>query len=160
MEWLGDSWGVVGRVAATTAFFYSTMFVVLRFAGRRTLSQFSAFDFVVTIAMGSLLAGTALSTGTTYAQGVTALTVLVAMQLGIAWLRRRSAVARRVLDFAPEEIGRDGELALATSPWGAQLTADEVRSRLREKGIFDLSGVDLVVLEPNGKISVLRKPGR
>lgn len=158
-EWLGAPWEVVARVAVTTGLFYLTIFAVLRIAGRRTLAQFSAFDYVVTIAMGSLLAGTALSPSTTFAQGVTALIVLIGLQLLIGWLRQRSGPARRLLDFQPQEIGRDGRLSLSSNPLRAQLTEDEVRSLLREKGIFDVEDARLVILEPNGSISVLRGGG-
>lgn len=154
-EWLGAPWDVLGRVAVTTALFYVTVFAVLRIAGRRTLAQFSAFDFVVTIAMGSLLAGTALSPRTTFAQGAVALVVLVGMQVLLGSLRQRSRRARTVLDFEPEEIGRDGELSLSSSPLGAQLTEEEVLSLLRQRDVFDVRKAQRVILEPDGRISVV-----
>lgn len=137
---------------------YLTMFVALRVSGRRTLAQFSAFDFVVTIAMGSLLAATALSPGPSYGRGAVALVVLILMQLVIAWTRQRVAWTRKVLDFRPVEIIRNGRMELTSSPFGPQLTADEVRSMLRQKGVFDVENVRQVILEPDGKISVLRDP--
>lgn len=160
IENLGAPAAVLGRVAVTTTLFYVTMFVVLRIGGRRTLAQFSAFDFVVTVAMGSLLASTALSPEPTYSQGVVALVSLVAAQTVVAAVRQRSNLARRFLDFAPEVIARDGELILSTSPWRAQLTRDEVRSLLRKKGIFDVGEVDSVILEPGGGISVVGRGTR
>lgn len=156
-DWLGAPLQVLVRVALTTALFYVWIFILLRLAGRRTLAQFSAFDFVVTIAIGSLLASTVLSPDPSLAQGAVALLVLVALQMLIGWIRQHSGRARWALDFPPEEIGREGELSLSSNPLGAQLTQDEVRSLLREKGVFDVDEVEVVILEPNGKISVRRR---
>ncbi len=46
----------------------------VRLAGRRTLAQISAFDAIVTIAIGTLVSSTAVSSTRTYLEGVTALT--------------------------------------------------------------------------------------
>jgi hypothetical protein len=52
------------QVAALVPAVYVSVFVAVRLAGRRTVSQMSAFDFVVTIAVGSLVATTILSSET------------------------------------------------------------------------------------------------
>lgn len=51
-----DAWGDVGRVVAVGTAAYVTLVVLLRVAGKRTLAQLNAYDFVVTVAFGSTLA--------------------------------------------------------------------------------------------------------
>ena len=54
-----DSWSDVLRTVMLGAASYVTVIVVLRLSGKRTLSQLNAFDFVVAIALGSVMASTA-----------------------------------------------------------------------------------------------------
>ena len=52
---------------------YVLLVAVVRFAGKRSLSQLNAFDFVVSVALGSILASTLLNADISLAEGVTAL---------------------------------------------------------------------------------------
>lgn len=70
-------------------------------------------------------------------------------------LRQRSAIVRRLRDFAPCFGVWDGEMQLPRTPLGPQMSADELFSRLRQRGIFDLEGIRLVVIEPTGGVTAL-----
>jgi uncharacterized membrane protein YcaP (DUF421 family) len=153
-EWLGASWRTVGYVVVATVATYLSTIVAIRLAGRRTVAQLSSFDIVVTVAIGSLVASTAASSDPSYMEGMTALVTLLLLQVGIAALRQRSAALRRVLDFKPETVVDAGRVDLPTGPLSSQMTGDELRSRLREQGVFDLDDVTLVVVEPTGSVSV------
>ena len=71
---------VVGSLA------YGALVLLLRLAGKRTLSKWNAFDLVVTVAFGSTLATVLLSKDTTLVQGVLAFGVLVGLQWSLTWL--------------------------------------------------------------------------
>lgn len=154
-QWLGASWSEMGKVALTTLSIYATTVVGLRVAGRRTVSQMSAFDFVVTIAIGSLVATTALSPDSRYGQGLAALLTLLAAQQVVALVRQRIPATRRVLDFSPEPLYSDGDMNLRQNPLTAQVTETELYSKLRHEGITSLDHVKVVILEPDGEISIL-----
>lgn len=143
-------------MAGTTVGFYLFLFVLLRLAGRRTLAQISAFDFLVTVAIGSMLANTALSPSTNLVRGVVGASSLVAAQLLVAYIRRRFPRTQRVLDFAPKVVARDGEIETSEGVWGPQLTRDDIMGMLRQQGIFDLNEVEVVILEPGGGLSIVR----
>ncbi|MEX1093181.1 MAG: DUF421 domain-containing protein, partial [Acidimicrobiia bacterium] len=49
-----DGWEPVLRILMIGPLAFITLVVVLRSSGKRTLSKMNAFDFVVTIALGSL----------------------------------------------------------------------------------------------------------
>ena len=153
-EWLGASWGTVGFVVLGTVATYVSTLAAIRLAGRRTVAELSAFDVVVTVAIGSLVASTAASDDPGYAQGVTALVTLLVLQVVIAALRQRSATLRRLLDFKPETVVDGGRVHLPSGPLSSQMTWDELQSKLRERGVFDLDDVILVVVEPTGELSV------
>ena len=159
-DWFGANWATIAYVMASTTSIDCSALLAIRIAGRRTVARLSAFDIVITIALGSLIASTAVSRDPSYAQGATALVTLLALQVVAAGLRQKFAVVRRLLDFAPCVVVRDGELQLPSTPFGPQMTEDELFSRLRAEGVFNLEGVRVVIIEPTGGVSVERAGGR
>ena len=65
-----DSWDSILRTAVITILAYILMIFFLRISGKRTLSKMNAFDFVVTIALGSTLATVSLSKNVALADSV------------------------------------------------------------------------------------------
>jgi len=145
---------LLGAVAAA-ALVYAVAVTAVRLAGRRTLAQMSAFDIVVTIAIGTLVSSTALPSDASVLDGLAVLITLLLLQVAVAAARQRFAAVRRILDFQPQVLLRDGDMQLRRGPGTAQLTPGDLESRLRRAGVRRLSDVDVVVLEPTGKISVL-----
>lgn len=145
---------LVGVVVAAAAI-YVVAVVAVRLAGRRTLAQMSAFDIVVTIALGTIVGSTALPSNASVVDGVAVIVTLLLLQVVTAAARQRFPVLGRLIDFQPQVLLRDGEMDLRRSPGSAQLTPGDLKSRLRRKGISCLDEANLAVLEPTGKISVL-----
>ena len=56
---------------------YITIIFMLRISGKRTLSKWNSFDFVVTTAFGSVLASILLSTKDAFGQGILSFGLLV-----------------------------------------------------------------------------------
>lgn len=71
-----DSWDDVVRIVLVGAASYTALVILLRLAGKRTLSQLNAFDFVVTVALGSILASVLLDSTLSFTEGMTALALL------------------------------------------------------------------------------------
>jgi uncharacterized membrane protein YcaP (DUF421 family) len=143
---------VVGSLA------YLTLVLLLRVAGKRTLSKWNAFDLVVTVAFGSTLATALLSKDTTLAQGVLAFGLLVGLQWGITWLSVRSLAVERWVKAQPRLLlfrGRLQKEALRQE----RVTESELRAALRARGITALEDVEAVVLETDGSFSVLEQRG-
>ncbi|MDP9071472.1 MAG: DUF421 domain-containing protein [Actinomycetota bacterium] len=154
-EWFGASWSTIGWVSASTAAIYLSALLAVRLAGRRTLAQMSAFDVVVTIALGTLVSSTALSNTPSYLQGMAALVTLLVLQVLLATIRQRVPQLRRYLDFSPETVVRKGAPELSASPFSAQMTEGELLSKLRQHGVFELESARLVILEPTGQLTVV-----
>ncbi len=66
-----DSVQILGRTLITGVLAYILIVLVLRLTGKRTLSKWNAFDFIVTVALGSALANVILSRDVSLAQGAT-----------------------------------------------------------------------------------------
>jgi uncharacterized membrane protein YcaP (DUF421 family) len=155
---LMDSWASLGRTALTGVAAYVALVVVLRLSGKRTLAKMSAFDLVVTIALGSTLASVITSDRLPLINGLLALALLVFLQFAVAWANVRSARFRRLVKSKPTLLLRDGVLrhdALRR----ARITPDEVLAALRSAGMRRLGEAGAVVLEADGSLSVVPSDG-
>jgi uncharacterized membrane protein YcaP (DUF421 family) len=152
-----DGWPALGRTLVLGVLAYASLVLLLRASGKRTLSKMNAFDFVVTVALGSTLATALLSSEVSLARALTAFAVLIGLQLAITWLSVRSAAVRTLVKAEPSLLVYRGELMRAAMK-RERVTEDEVHAALREQGIADLSGVEAMVLETNSDLSVVQRP--
>lgn len=153
---LFDSWDALGRVLLVGTLAYVALVLVLRVSGKRTLAKMNAFDFVVTVALGSTLATTILSPSTALAEGVAALALLIGLQFLLTWLSVRTTWFERVVKSEPTLIfyrGRFLEDVLTQE----RVTTAEVRSAIRKAGTASLGDVDAVVLETDGTFTVIER---
>jgi uncharacterized membrane protein YcaP (DUF421 family) len=156
MESIFDGWGTLLRTAVVGVLAYVCLVVLLRVTGKRTLSKMNAFDFVVTVALGSTLATILLNKDVTLAQGVLALAVLIFLQLAITWSSVRTRWLRRLVTGEPTLLLFQGGF-LHDAMRRARVTEDEIRAAVRSDGIADMSEVEAVVLETDGSFSVIRR---
>lgn len=149
-----DSWTDIFRVLVVGAVSYATLVGVLRLSGKRTLGQLNAFDFIITVALGSTLATILLSSDVAYFEGLAALVLLAGLQFVVAWISATWPGARSVITAKPVALVLDGQLQ-EDELRRNRLTESEVLQAVRGSGSGDLSSVAAVVLETNGKLSVI-----
>ncbi|UFU08202.1 DUF421 domain-containing protein [Ruania halotolerans] len=151
-----DSWSDVVRTLALGGAGYVTLVLVLRVSGKRTLSQLNAFDFIVTVALGSTLATILLNSDVSWAEGAAALVLLAALQFVVAWSTTRWHALRKAVTSSPRILLRDGQFD-AVALRSCRLTENEVRHAVRSTGSGDLTEIAAVVLETNGTLSVITR---
>lgn len=131
----------------------------LRIVGLRSLAKFTAFDFVLTLAIGSTLATAAAATSAaTYWTAMVALLVLFGLTAGLGRARRVSEAVEDGLDNCPVLLMRDGEF-LEHAMDRVNVTRGDLVAKLREANVLRLSDVRAVVFETTGDISVLHGDG-
>ena len=129
--------------------------LLVRIVGLRSFSKMTNFDFVMTVAMGSLLAGTAQTDKwMNLAQILTAMTSLFAVQFYISRMRQRSDTFDKMLQNTPVLLMHNGTI-LHAALQAARVTESDLMAKLREANAINLSAVRAVVLETTGDISVL-----
>ena len=148
-----DSWAGLGRVLVVGTLAYIALVAILRISGKRTLTKLNAFDLVVTVALGSILATVLLSKSVALAEGVLAMVLLVFLQFAITWLTVRSPGFQNLVKSEPTLILHRGRFL--DGPMRSQrITRDEVMAALRSSGATDAARVAAVILETDGTISV------
>lgn len=152
-----SSWESLGRIFVVGILAYAGLVLLLRVSGKRTLSKMNAFDFVVTVALGSTLATILLSKDTSLADGMVALALLICLQYIVAWTTVRSQWVERVVKSEPALLVHRGRI-LESALRRERVTQEEVLSAIRAQGMSALADVAAVVLETDGTFSVLHGP--
>ncbi|MBI1296270.1 DUF421 domain-containing protein [bacterium] len=152
-----DNWQGLFRTLVVGILAYFALVLILRISGKRTLSKMNAFDFVVTVALGSTLATILLSKDTALAEGILALVLLVGLQFVITWLSVRSNTVSYLVKSEPRLLLHNGEF-LHNAMRAERVNEYEVLQAMRSQGISELDRVTSVVLETDGSLSILTGP--
>lgn len=151
-----DDWYGLLRVLVVGVCAYLALVVMVRVAGKRSLAKMTAFDLVVTVALGSTLSSIILSRDVALLEGLLAMALLLTLQTLVAWLSSRYPAINTLTKSTPAVLYADGAFD-ARRMLAERITRDDVMGALRSQGMPSLDGVAKVVLESNGELSVVRK---
>ncbi|WP_300014888.1 DUF421 domain-containing protein [uncultured Roseobacter sp.] len=145
-----------GTILAILALLW--VIVAVRITGLRAFSKMTAFDFVGTVAIGSLLAGASQATEwAAFFQALFSIAALLAVQVVVAKLRQSSSTFMAAIQNCPLLLMREGEIIQAALH-ASRVSEQDLLAKLREANVLDFSEVRAVVLETTGDISVLHGP--
>ena len=154
-----DSWDSVLRIFLIAVLSYLGLISLLRVAGSRTLSQLNAFDFIVTVALGSTLATVILNKDVPLVDGLLALALLIALQFAISKASTSFKTFRKLIKTEPFLLFYKGHY-LPRALRKSRITEDEVLQMVRSNGAGSMEDVDAIVLETNGNFSVIKKSAK
>lgn len=152
-KWFEASWISLAAICLSALGIYIAVILFTRIAGKRSFSKMSSFDFAMTVAIGSIIASTILSKSVSLLQGVVGLGIVYVLQISAALLRRFK-IFQNAIDNSPLLL-MDGEKILEDNLRKARVTESDLRSKLREANVLEISQVRAVIFEATGDISVL-----
>ncbi len=130
------------------------LFLLTKLMGCRQVSQFSMFDYVNGITIGSIAAEMAIDLEGNFLNCLTAMVVYAGFILVLTRLSQSSVPLRRLINGKAITLYKNGTL-YSQNLKKARMDIDEFLAECRIMGYFDLSQIDTAILEPNGKISFL-----
>lgn len=154
---LFGGWDPIVRVLLVGPLAYGAMVFLLRISGKRTLSKMNAFDFVITIALGSVLAATLTDSSLALSTGVAVMAFLILAQLVITALSVRLDWVERVVKADPSLVVLHGTL-IEGAMRQHRVTEAEVSAAVRASGKSTIADVEAVVLETDGSFTVIGEP--
>lgn len=154
---LFGGWDPIVRVMVVGPLAYGAMVFLLRVSGKRTLSKMNAFDFVITIALGSVLAATLTDSSLALSTGVAVMAFLILAQLVITALSVRIDWVERVVKADPSLVVLHGRL-LEDAMRRHRVTESEISAAVRASGKATIGDVEAVVLETDGSFTVIGEP--
>lgn len=139
-----------------TAISFVALLILTRLLGKKQVGHLTFFNYVTGITFGSTTAEIIVNRHITLLQGISSLVLWSLLAFLIAWIGLRSVQAREILDGQPTILIKKGEIlegALAKQ----HLNIDDLSMLLRNKNVFSPQEVEFAILEPDGKLSVLKK---
>ena len=153
-----DGLGPLLRIVVAVPLVYAAVILFVRLSGKRTTGQMNGFDWIVTVAMGSLVATGISSRSTPLVDTLFAIGLLLALQYAVTRAVRRHPKVADLVKSEPRLLVSDGRFlpsAMATE----RMAESEIMAAVRGHGIGSLEDVAAVVLECDATISVLRRDG-
>lgn len=150
---LVDGWRPAAYAALKAIALFITAATAFRLTLRRTLAEFTPFDWVTAVAIGAVVGRTATAAGTSWLTGSAALLALIAAHDIVARLRFIPWV-RRLVDPPVRVLVRDGQLDQANLR-RCGLTREDLDAILRQHGHLTPTDVHLALFETRGVVSVL-----
>lgn len=138
------------------AFAYLLLLLVVRFLGRKSLSQMTFFDFSIIITLGSVTANLAIGQNSTPTSSAIVLITLGGLSILTGYLHIKSIWIRKLTNSEPVTAIENGKI-IDKNMKKVRFTVDELTSLLRQKNIFNYSDVEFAIIENDGQLSVLPK---
>jgi uncharacterized membrane protein YcaP (DUF421 family) len=91
-----------------SAIIYAVFFGALRVFGKREIGQFTLFDLALVLLAANALQPAMTGPDASITGGLIIIATIFTLNRGVAILRVRSPLVRRLLEFGPTVVGRDG----------------------------------------------------
>lgn len=143
-------------IVIRAAVMFAIVYGLLRLMGKRELGQMSPFEFVTLIVMGDLIQQGVTHQDFSLTGATLAICTFAACSLAMSVLSHRFPKARDVLRSGPVVLVRDGAF-IGRNLDRERVDHDEFATQLRLAGIATVDQVAWAILEPEGKISFIRK---
>ncbi|SMD14148.1 DUF421 domain-containing protein [Sporomusa malonica] len=132
------------------------LLIIMLVIGRRQLGELSSFDFLTSITIGAVAGALIVDHRIELVSALIALLALGGMQLLFGWLSIKVRPFNHKLNFKPLVLVENGQI-IKDSLRKVHMPVETLLQLLRDKDVFDITIVELAVLEPHGKLSVLKK---
>ena len=143
-------------IVARAAIMFVLLYVLLRLMGKRELGQLTPFELVVMIVLGDLIQQGVTHNDFSITGALLAISTFAFLAISMSWLTYLSPRAEKLLDGEPRVVIRDGVL-IKDNLRRDRMTQSEVESEMRLAGIAHMDQVAWAILEPQGKISFIKK---
>lgn len=151
-----DGWESVLRTVLSVPLIFLLVVAFVRITGVRAASRMNAYDWIVTVAMGSIVGSTIVMKDVTIIDGAAGVAMLLFAQWITSAAAKRSPRFRRIVNNSPTLVVWQGEYVERGMKL-ARLTPIEIDAAVRKAGIPRMEDVGAVVVEPDSSLSVVER---
>lgn len=156
ITFLWNGWQAIIRIVVVGILCYVALVVILKVSGKRTLASLTAFDFVITVAIGAVYGRLLTAKDVSISEAITAFVLLAILQSLFSWLQMRYKIFRTIFTSKPKLLYYRGEfLEKAMKKEG--VAKSELIGEVRKKGYGDLEEIELIILENDASFSIIGK---
>ena len=139
---------------------YVFLLVVFRFAGKRTLSEMTTFDFVLLLIVSEATQQALIDNDNSMTNSFLLILTLVGLNVGLSLLKQRSHQLEKWLEGTPVVVLEDGKPIKERMDKARVDEADILTAARELQGLERLDQIKYAVLERSGGISIIPKNGR
>lgn len=132
------------------------LFIVCKLIGKKQVSELSLFDYVIGISIGNFAAEMIMNFEGQYINGIIAIIVFGIISYIVSMATLKSMILRRILIGTPTVIVQNGKI-IKKNLVRTKIDTNDLLEQVRTNGYFDLSEVEYIIMEANGKLSILPK---
>lgn len=135
---------------------FAFLFGLLRLMGKRELAQMTPFEVVTLVVLGDLIQQAITHNDFSLTGAVLAVSTFAFWSTVLGWVSYRWPCAERLIEGQPRVLICNGALIEANMKRD-RLTRRELESEMRLAGIAHITDVTWAILEPEGKISFIKR---
>lgn len=153
MEMMKDFFIVAMRIFTI----FPLMLIIVHFMGKRSVGELPVFDFLVILTLGAVVGADIADPKIAHIHTAVAIILIGILQRVVSRLAIKKRKFGRLISFEPTIVVYKGDL-VKENLQKERYSIDNILQMLREKDIFNITEVELAVLEANGRLSVYKKP--
>lgn len=147
--------GLVVLVRSIIAFF--SLLIFAKILGKQQISQLTFFDYALGITIGSIAATLTTDLSSSAWPHFVGLFTWALLGYLMEYITEKWRYVAKYIEGEPAIVIMNGKI-MEDVLRKMRYTAADIMALLRNKDVFDLSQVDFAIIEPNGQLSVLKKP--
>lgn len=145
------------QIAIETIITFFVLLALTRLLGKKQLSHLTFFNYVTGITIGSMAANMVILSTKDYTKDLLSLVIWCLLTIIISYISLKSGKIRVILDGQPTIIIKHGVIdRKALKRTGVNI--DDLTMLIRQNQIFSITEIDFAILEPDGRLSILKKP--
>ena len=135
---------------------YPIVIFGIRLMGKRQLGELQPTELVVTILISNIATLPLEDQNLPLLMGIVPMLLLICFEVLLSWGVLKNRKLRHLLAGSPQIIIRGGRLDQQVMR-ALRFSLDDLMTALRGSGVFDITEVQLAVVETNGNVSVYQK---
>lgn len=143
-------------IVIRTIIFYVLLSLLMRLMGKRQIGEVQLSEFVAVILLSELAALPITNRDIPLMYAIVPLIIISSIEIILAFISRKCAPFRRIVDGKPIVLVKDGKL-IEENLTRTRVSPDEIEAEIRVNGYRQLQEIDTIILEQTGKMSVLPK---
>ena len=147
--------GFVVLVRAIISFF--SLLIFARLLGKEQISQLTFFDYILGITIGSIASEVTTDLSSRAWPHWVGLFVWAALAYLMEIITMKWRYAAKIIEGEPTIVIMNGKI-MENALRKMKFRVSDILQLLRNQEVFDLKQVDFAIIEPNGKLSLLKKP--
>jgi uncharacterized membrane protein YcaP (DUF421 family) len=135
---------------------YIFLLIMFRLLGKRQVGQMTPFDLIVLLILSNVLQNAMIGPDNSVLGGLIGAGTVLAANWGISRIAIKNPRFERAIEGVPTVLIHNGKF-VEMNMRKETISQEDLMSNLRTQGCFSLGEVETAVLEPSGKISLLKK---